>query len=200
MPLRPLTPLAGAAALLSAAPAVAAPPIQEHTCPNGVKLLILERHFSPTVSIRMIFRTGSVDAVSQGYTLTSPIDGELIARAVNPGIEVQGQYGGGTAVELFTVGELDKVWVLADVYEMDIARVKVGSKVQGKIVTYKGRVFEGTVDWVSGASRYPVEMTPLRFAPACAAASRNGRMFDTFARNVVGLQPIFVAVTSDAIA
>ena len=25
-------------------------------------------------------------------------------------------------------------------------------------------------------------------------------MFDTFARNVVGLQPIFVAVTSDAIA
>jgi predicted Zn-dependent peptidase len=33
----------------------------EHTCPNGVKLLVLERHFSPTVSIRMLFRTGSVD-------------------------------------------------------------------------------------------------------------------------------------------
>jgi cobalt-zinc-cadmium efflux system membrane fusion protein len=98
-----------------------------------------------------LLRTGSVDAVSQGYTLTSPIDGELIARAVNPGIEVQGQYGGGTAVELFTVGELDKVWVLADVYEMDLARVKVGAKVVVSVVAYPGKTFEGRVDWVSGA-------------------------------------------------
>jgi cobalt-zinc-cadmium efflux system membrane fusion protein len=98
-----------------------------------------------------LLRTGSVDAVSQGYTLTSPIDGELIARAVNPGIEVQGQYGGGTAVELFTVGELDKVWVLADVYEMDIARVKVGAKVSVSVVAYPGKAFMGRVDWVSGA-------------------------------------------------
>jgi cobalt-zinc-cadmium efflux system membrane fusion protein len=98
-----------------------------------------------------LLRTGSVDAVSQGYTLTSPIEGELIARAVNPGIEVQGQYGGGQAVELFTVGELDKVWVLADVYEMDIARVKVGARVNVKVVAYPGKVFDGRVDWVSGA-------------------------------------------------
>jgi cobalt-zinc-cadmium efflux system membrane fusion protein len=98
-----------------------------------------------------LLRTGSVDTVSQGYTLTSPIEGELIARNVNPGIEVQGQYGGGQAVELFTVGELDRVWVLADVYEMDLARVKVGAKVSVKVVAYPGRTFDGRVDWVSGA-------------------------------------------------
>jgi cobalt-zinc-cadmium efflux system membrane fusion protein len=98
-----------------------------------------------------LLRTGSVDTVSQGYTLTSPIDGELIARAVNPGIEVQGQYGGGNAVELFTVGELDRVWVLADIYEMDLARVKVGAPVTVKVVAYPGRTFAGRVDWVSGA-------------------------------------------------
>jgi len=38
--------------------------VVEHTCPNGIHLLILERHFSPTVSIRMVFRTGGVDEVS----------------------------------------------------------------------------------------------------------------------------------------
>src|SRR5579863_8771694 len=38
--------------------------VVEHTCPNGIHLLILERHFSPTVSIRMMFRTGSVDEIS----------------------------------------------------------------------------------------------------------------------------------------
>jgi len=38
--------------------------IVEHVLPNGIDLLILERHFSPTVSIRMMFRTGSVDEIS----------------------------------------------------------------------------------------------------------------------------------------
>ena len=76
-----------------------------------------------------LLRAGGQSAVSQGYTLRTPIDGEVIARALNPGIEVQGQYdSGNAAVELFTVGELDKVWVLADVYEQDLARVAVGAK------------------------------------------------------------------------
>ena len=48
--------------------AVDPPPLEsrivEHTLPNGIKLLILQRHFSPTVSIRMMFRTGSVDELS----------------------------------------------------------------------------------------------------------------------------------------
>jgi cobalt-zinc-cadmium efflux system membrane fusion protein len=98
-----------------------------------------------------LLRTGNVDSVSQGYSLVSPIEGELIARAVSPGMEVQGQYGGGQAVELFTVGELDHVWVMADVYEMDLARVKPGAKVTVKVIAYPGKVFEGKVDWVSGA-------------------------------------------------
>ena len=97
-----------------------------------------------------LLRTGGVNAVSQTYTLVAPIEGEVIMRDVNPGIEVAGQYGGGTAKELFTVGELDRVWVFADLYEMDIARVRVGSKVVVKIVAYKDKIFEGKVDWVSG--------------------------------------------------
>jgi predicted Zn-dependent peptidase len=44
------------------------PPLEnrvvEHTCANGIKLLVLERHFSPTVAIRMMFHTGSVDETS----------------------------------------------------------------------------------------------------------------------------------------
>ncbi|HEY2515378.1 MAG TPA: efflux RND transporter periplasmic adaptor subunit [Polyangiaceae bacterium] len=96
-----------------------------------------------------LLRGGAGD-VTQGYTLTAPIDGEVIARNVSPGAEVQGQYGSGNAVELFTVGQLDRVWVLADVFEMDLARVKVGSKVSLSVVAYPGRNFEGTVDWVSG--------------------------------------------------
>ncbi|HLK39776.1 MAG TPA: efflux RND transporter periplasmic adaptor subunit [Polyangiaceae bacterium] len=98
-----------------------------------------------------LLRTGNLDSVSQTYTLASPIEGEVLMRNINPGIEVQGQYGGGTAQELFTIGELDKVWVLGDLYEMDLARVHVGSPAQVTVVTYKDKVFTGQVDWVSGA-------------------------------------------------
>jgi len=97
-----------------------------------------------------LLRVGNADAVTQTYTLTSPIDGEVLLRNINPGIEVQGQYSGGTTQELFTVGEIDKVWVIADLYEMDIARVHVGTPADVSVVTYKGKVFKGQVDWVSG--------------------------------------------------
>jgi cobalt-zinc-cadmium efflux system membrane fusion protein len=97
-----------------------------------------------------LLRAGNVDAVTQTYTLSSPIEGEVLARNINPGIEVQGQYGGGTATELFTIGEIDKVWVLADLYEMDLARVHVGSPAVVTVVSYKDKSFRGQVDWVSG--------------------------------------------------
>jgi cobalt-zinc-cadmium efflux system membrane fusion protein len=100
-----------------------------------------------------LFRStgGSTDAVSQEFTLRAPIEGEVIARAVNPGAEVQGQYSGGTAVELFTVGELDSVWVFADVFEMDLARVHKDAPVSIKVVAYPEKAFAGKVDWISDA-------------------------------------------------
>jgi cobalt-zinc-cadmium efflux system membrane fusion protein len=97
-----------------------------------------------------LLRVGNADAVTQTYTLTTPIDGEVLLRNINPGAEVQGQYSGGATQELFTVGEIDKVWVIADLYEMDIARVHVGTPADVTVVTYKDKTFKGQVDWVSG--------------------------------------------------
>jgi cobalt-zinc-cadmium efflux system membrane fusion protein len=92
---------------------------------------------------------GTVDTVTQEYTVTAPLDGEIISRSVNPGVEVTGTYGGGST-ELFTVGELDHVWVLADVFEMDVAQVKQGARVTVKVVAYPNKIFEGHVEWLSG--------------------------------------------------
>jgi cobalt-zinc-cadmium efflux system membrane fusion protein len=98
-----------------------------------------------------LFRGGGTDAVTQEFVLRAPIEGQVIARAVNPGAEVQGQYSGGTAVELFTVGELDSVWVFADVFEMDLARVRKDAPVSIKVVAYPDKAFAGKVDWISDA-------------------------------------------------
>jgi len=95
------------------------------------------------------FREGGADVITQRFILRSPIDGEVIARNANPGTEVQGQYAGGTAPELFTIGSVDPVWVYADVFEMDLPRVKVGADVKVKVVAYPDRSFDGRVEWVS---------------------------------------------------
>ncbi|HXX66305.1 MAG TPA: efflux RND transporter periplasmic adaptor subunit [Polyangiaceae bacterium] len=113
---------------------------------------------------QFLLRVGNVDAVSQTYTFPAPIDGEVLLRNINPGVEVQGQYSGGAgnncipglttnAVcgELFTIGELDKVWMLGDVYEIDLPRVHVGATARVTTIAHPGQVFTGTVDWISGA-------------------------------------------------
>lgn len=97
-----------------------------------------------------LLRVGNADAVTQRYTLRSPVDGEVLLRNISPGVEVQGQYAGGTSPELFTIGELDRVWVLGQLFEMDLARVHVGAVVSVSVVAYPGVAFQGQVDWVSG--------------------------------------------------
>jgi cobalt-zinc-cadmium efflux system membrane fusion protein len=95
-----------------------------------------------------LLSNGRAGAGSQSYTLRAPIAGEVIARNLNPGAEVQGQYSGGS-VELFTIGELDTVWVMADVFEMDLGRVKQGTACMVRVVAYPKRTFAGVADWVS---------------------------------------------------
>jgi RND family efflux transporter MFP subunit len=51
--------------------------------------------------------------------------------------------------ELFTIGELDKVWVFGDVYEIDLPRVHVGATAKITTVSYPDQVFTGAVDWIS---------------------------------------------------
>jgi cobalt-zinc-cadmium efflux system membrane fusion protein len=98
-----------------------------------------------------LLRAGGASLGGQSYTLRAPIGGEIIARNVNPGAEVQGQYTGGTVLELFTIGELDTVWVMADLFEMDLGRIKQGTECLVKVVAYQGRIFQGIADWVSDA-------------------------------------------------
>lgn len=98
-----------------------------------------------------LLRSAGVDTVSQEYLLPSPIDGDVISRGANPGLEVQGQYSGGASVELYTIGELDRVWVLADVFEMDLPKIKLGAPVAVRLLAYPDQRFEGHVEWLSGA-------------------------------------------------
>jgi cobalt-zinc-cadmium efflux system membrane fusion protein len=113
---------------------------------------------------KFLLHQGNVDVVTGTYSLTSPIDGEVLLRNITPGVEVQGQYSGGAGNlclpgltsnaacgELFTIGELDKVWILGDIYEVDLARIHTGAQAKVTTVAYPNETFVGSVDWISGA-------------------------------------------------
>jgi cobalt-zinc-cadmium efflux system membrane fusion protein len=97
-----------------------------------------------------LLQSGRVDSVSQEYVLRSPIDGEVVARAANPGVEVQGAYSGaGGVIELFTIGSIDDLWLMGDVYETDLPHLRRGAEVELNVSIYPGRTFIGRVDWIS---------------------------------------------------
>jgi cobalt-zinc-cadmium efflux system membrane fusion protein len=98
-----------------------------------------------------MLRSGSLDSVTQEFTLRSYIAGKVISRMANPGVEVQGQYSGGVANELFTIGDIKEVWAFADVQDLDLPNIKLGSDVDIQVIAYPGQVFHGKVDWISGA-------------------------------------------------
>jgi cobalt-zinc-cadmium efflux system membrane fusion protein len=95
---------------------------------------------------------GNERAVTDTYVLRAPQAGQVIARQIGPGSEVQGQYDGSSNVqELFTIGSLDTVWAEAQVFEMDLPNIDVGDAISVQSVAYPGEMFVGRVDWVASA-------------------------------------------------
>lgn len=79
---------------------------------------------------------------SSRLTLRSPVTGTVLERNV-----VEGQYVGADT-PLFTVADLSRVWVVLDLYEMDLARVHVGDRARFTADGLPGRVFEAAIDFV----------------------------------------------------
>lgn len=82
-----------------------------------------------------------------GYaTITSPIDGVVLSKAVEEGQTVASSFN---TPELFTIAQdLTNMQVVADVDEADIADVKEGAKVTFTVDAYPDDVFQGNVTQV----------------------------------------------------
>ena len=51
--------------------------------------------------------------------------------------------------DVFTVADLDRVWVQAEVYEKDLGRIRSGQSAFIVVDTYPDRTFEGKVAYIS---------------------------------------------------
>jgi membrane fusion protein, heavy metal efflux system len=84
-------------------------------------------------------------ATSAQIPVLAPIGGEVVERLVSPGQVVQaGQ------TQAFTISDLGTVWVLANVYQADLASVRSGDDVSVQTDAYPG-TFHGRISYVSPA-------------------------------------------------
>jgi RND family efflux transporter MFP subunit len=88
---------------------------------------------------------GSVPSTSQDNARTSvpaPIDGVVTERFANVGLNVD------PTTKLFTVVDLSNVWIVADVYERDLQRVREGTRATVTTTAFPDRPLEGRISFI----------------------------------------------------
>jgi RND family efflux transporter MFP subunit len=124
-----------------------------------------------------IARLEATGQVGETLEIHSPVSGYVTERNALPNLMVQPD------TRLYTVADLSTVWVLAQIFQNDLGRLKVGSPASLTVDSYPGRVFRGRVDFI-----YPdVDMT-----------TRTARARLIFSNSQLTLSPgMFVNVTVD---
>lgn len=93
-------------------------------------------------------QVGITDAQLRDTTITSPIDGVVLVKSAEPGEVI----AAGTTI--VRIGDVDHPWLRAYVGETDLGRVKLGAKVKLTTDSYPGKVYEGTVSFISAEAEF----------------------------------------------
>jgi len=94
------------------------------------------------LSAAAISSLGPGQDVGAVATVPAPIAGVVTERAANPGLNVE------TATPLFTVVDLSTVWVVADAYEKDFARIRAGAPASVTTKAFPGLAPRGRVSYI----------------------------------------------------
>lgn len=78
------------------------------------------------------------------YPIKSPVSGVIVQKNIALNMELRTE----DISPVFVVGNLDEVWVMANVYESDIPKVQVGFEAEIITTAYPETVFRGKVDKV----------------------------------------------------
>ncbi len=94
---------------------------------------------------QIVINGGGHTSSNGTYIITAPISGYIVEKKINPGSFIRSDAND----NLFTIGDISDVWVFANVYETDIAKVKAGNKAAVTTLAYGDSTFNGIVDDVS---------------------------------------------------
>lgn len=100
-----------------------------------------ERLLSLRIPAQELEKPLAQQRITSRFEMKSPLTGTVVERAVTPGQSV----GSDAGQVLFTVADLDRLQVVADVYERDLALVKVSQVGRINVEAYPGTDFASVV-------------------------------------------------------
>jgi RND family efflux transporter MFP subunit len=116
--------------------------------------------------------TGPQDVVTT-HAVRSPLAGVVTKRSANVGLNID------LATPLFTVTDLSTVWVIADLYERDFARVRVGSPATITSAAYPDVALRGRVSYIDPQVQPETRTAKLRIeVPNAGERLRLGMFVD----------------------
>ena len=107
-----------------------------------IRLRILGR---TDTEISTLEQHGTISRVTR---ITAPIDGTVISRKVGPGQYVKADSG----EALYVIADLSTMWLKAQIFEQDIAFVRVGQEIEAKVAAVPNRTFKARIANISSAS------------------------------------------------
>ena len=121
---------------------------------------------------------------------TSPVDGIVLEKQAVAGME----FTAGTTV--YRIADLSTVWVIADVYEQDLERIKLGQTAAIGIDAYPDRHFTAKLAYLYPTLNAPTRTTQVRFELANRERLLRPGMFAHVELSTGGARPRLVVPTS----
>ncbi len=106
-----------------------------------------EKALAARSKVQSVININSGGKASAGgeYAITAPIEGYLVEKKISTGSFIRPDMGD----NLFTISDLKNVWVNANVYEADIAKIKEGNDVIVIPLAYPDKQLPGKIEKVS---------------------------------------------------
>src|SRR6266446_4641143 len=95
--------------------------------------------------ISQLEQTGTLNRVT---TITAPIGGTIVSRKVGPGQHVKADSGDA----LYTIADLSTMWLKAQIFEQDIAQVRIGQEIEVRVSAAPNRIFKARISTIGAAS------------------------------------------------
>ena len=136
--------------------------------------------------------TGNLD--KPYFIVRSPISGYVVEKKVNTGMELRTDHSD----PIFVISSINKVWVMANVYEADIAQVKQGQDVVINTIVYPDKEFKGKISRISNLLDSDSKVLKVRIELDNSEGLLKPDMFTTIRLHITPSEK-YLAVASKAV-
>ena len=135
-----------------------------------IRLRILGR---TDAEILQLEQTGTLSRVT---TITAPISGTIVSRKVGPGQHVKADSG----EALYTIADLSTMWLKAQIFEQDIAQVRIGQEIEARVSAVPDRIFKARINTINSVSDLTTRRIVVRSEIENADGLLKAEMFAMF--------------------